>query len=468
MLSNASKLLPAIASVFFLILTLPPIGLSFFAYIAFIPLGAVILKSEGRAVVASNGVVFGFLLTLGIYAGAGWLAFPLGIVLGAISGVTLISGSLLYRRFKHPLALFLLPVVTFGIEFGCDYANMSGLTASFTVTSTPILAQTAALGGAYLVSFTIYTINIAILLALSTQLHAAARRACGGVALGVFGLVLAYGGYRLNLPLGPGEELSVMVVQSWIDYEYIDETGQLQRTSLGIDPMAQWQLIIDRVAAVEPDIVVMPETEFGHPVGIPNEVYIPNPPVIPANIKDTTWLMYKKALDENDKKMFRKYVTTYTAADGLLHVRPKVRALPVAESDVITAPLSEAKTHPRAPGNPATMICYESILGGINRHYAPQMPGFIAVSSGAINTLSASRAVTRVIEIVQLEISRIRAIESGKYVLRAANAVGSAVIDPRGRLIAVAPNNEFATLTATIRTQQELTPYMRMAVWLND
>jgi apolipoprotein N-acyltransferase len=65
-----------------------------------------------------------------------------------------------------------------------------------------------------------------------------------------------------------------------------------------------------------------------------------------------------------------------------------------------------------------------------------------------------------------LEIARMRALETGRYLLRATNTGISAVIDPKGRLLATAPQSESEphVLSAEIEPRAGLTPY---ALWEN-
>jgi apolipoprotein N-acyltransferase len=467
-LSKASKLLPALVQLLLTLLTLPPVGFSFLVFIAFMPVVVVLMRPDGLRLATLNGFIYGLGLGILVYAGGGLFA---AVMVGGLIGISwatsiLVVGAI-YSHTRQGLYLFLLPLLLTLFESGFELFGWGGFTSSFCATSIPLFAQLASLGGTYLLNFTLYAINIGLLLAFSSQLALSTRRIGGGLGLAFFTMLIVYGAYRLKLPLEPGEDLTVMVVQSLIDMECHDGDGQLLEECSFDDIVSQSRAIVKAVASTAPDLVIMPETDYGFPLGIQNELHQASLPSLPSNIS-TTWLMYKNSVDSDDPEKKRKYLVSYTAADGILHAQPKVQALPFIEDYVITPPVSSATTHVQAPGNPAGMICYESVLGLVNRHYANQRPGFIAVSSGAIDTDGAKSPFTREVELVQLEISRIRAIESGKFVVRAANAIGSAVIDPRGRFVAVAPHNEFVILTVTVRAQYGLTPYMQIVSWLKD
>jgi len=60
-----------------------------------------------------------------------------------------------------------------------------------------------------------------------------------------------------------------------------------------------------------------------------------------------------------------------------------------------------------------------------------------------------------------LQISRMRAIESGRYVIRAANDGISAIIGPRGEIMAQAPDFEPAVLRGAVTPRAGVPPYLR-------
>lgn len=59
-----------------------------------------------------------------------------------------------------------------------------------------------------------------------------------------------------------------------------------------------------------------------------------------------------------------------------------------------------------------------------------------------------------------LQMARMRAREGGRYLLRATNTGISAIIDPRGRLVATSPQFQVYVLTGTVQAMRGATPYV--------
>lgn len=64
-----------------------------------------------------------------------------------------------------------------------------------------------------------------------------------------------------------------------------------------------------------------------------------------------------------------------------------------------------------------------------------------------------------------LQIARMRALESGRYLLRATNTGISAVIGPRGQLLGTAPQFQQRVLSDRIQPMQGMTPFARWGDW---
>ena len=100
-------------------------------------------------------------------------------------------------------------------------------------------------------------------------------------------------------------------------------------------------------------------------------------------------------------------------------------------------------------------ICYEDAYGAEQLYALPEATVMINVSNDGWFGKS-------IAAFQHLQIARMRALEVGRWVVRATNNGMSAFIGPGGELLATAPQFEFATLELAIQPRSGLTPYARM------
>lgn len=102
----------------------------------------------------------------------------------------------------------------------------------------------------------------------------------------------------------------------------------------------------------------------------------------------------------------------------------------------------------------AVNICYEDAFGEEIIRQLPEATLLANVSNDA--WFGDSFALWQ-----HLQMSQTRALETGRYMLRATNTGVTAVIDPRGRVLAQAPVHEEAVVEAEVRGYGGETPYVR-------
>lgn len=102
----------------------------------------------------------------------------------------------------------------------------------------------------------------------------------------------------------------------------------------------------------------------------------------------------------------------------------------------------------------AAAICYEDAYGAEQLYALPDATILINVSNDA--WFGDSIAPHQ-----HLQIARMRALEAGRWVIRATNNGISAFISPAGELVRTAPQFEFATLEMAVEPREGLTPYAR-------
>lgn len=107
----------------------------------------------------------------------------------------------------------------------------------------------------------------------------------------------------------------------------------------------------------------------------------------------------------------------------------------------------------------AINICYEDAFGVEIIRQLPEATLLVNVS----NVAWFGRSIA---PMQHLQISQARAIETGRYMLRATNTGMTAIVDERGEVLKVAPQFETATLTGTVQGHTGLTPYIRWGDYL--
>jgi apolipoprotein N-acyltransferase len=106
----------------------------------------------------------------------------------------------------------------------------------------------------------------------------------------------------------------------------------------------------------------------------------------------------------------------------------------------------------------APSICYEDAFGSAQLALVARSELLVNVTNDAWFGRSPARYQ-------HLQISRMRALEAGRFLLRAGNDGVSAVIGPRGELAAVAPEFRTAVLRGTVVPRSGLSPYTRTGNW---
>ncbi len=124
--------------------------------------------------------------------------------------------------------------------------------------------------------------------------------------------------------------------------------------------------------------------------------------------------------------------------------------------------LSSGGTHQRplalAGQKIAVNICYEDVFGEEIIRQLPEATLLVNASNDAWygNSLAAHQ---------HLQMSQVRALETGRMMLRSTNTGATAIINPKGEVLAEAPHFTATALTGEAQGYRGTTPYVRWGNW---
>jgi apolipoprotein N-acyltransferase len=123
------------------------------------------------------------------------------------------------------------------------------------------------------------------------------------------------------------------------------------------------------------------------------------------------------------------------------------------------SPGPDAQALPIMEGIPvAVFICYESAF--------PEEFRDDLQKAQLIATLSDDSWFGQSLGLYQhQEMDQMRAIETGRYLVRATNNGGTSVISPQGKIIASIPNFQAGVLKSSIVPMQGNTPWLILGIW---
>jgi apolipoprotein N-acyltransferase len=104
-------------------------------------------------------------------------------------------------------------------------------------------------------------------------------------------------------------------------------------------------------------------------------------------------------------------------------------------------------------------ICYDDGYGSSNLHMLPAANALVTVTNDGWFGQSTARYQ-------HLQIAQMRSIETGRYLIRAANDGISAIIGPDGRVLTEAPGFVPTVLRGSVVPMQGMPPYARFGNWL--
>ncbi len=321
----------------------------------------------------------------------------------------------------------------------------------------------ATVAGVWGVTFVVVWVNALLVVALSRGSGGAVRRA-GSMALAA---AAALAPLALPFSVPDGRSISVATVQ--VDVRIARGLPSLQedRAVAGLNVREDAQLAKDR-----PDLVIWGESSLD-----PGATTLSFFPTVQASIASVGVPTLAGSVQPGPTAgSLQNQVLVFDGRGRVVDRYAKVHLVPFGEYVPFRRELSGISALRQIPydltpgaqlhtvevpgvGTVGTPICFENSFPSIDRELVNQGAGFLAVltNNASYELTAASRQ--------HLQMSRMRAIEDGRWVVHAAVSGISAYIDTSGRVVGEAGLFRTGILRHTIRTSDARTWYVRLGDW---
>ena len=399
-----------------------------------------------------------------------YFALPLTLLLPAFLALYPALSFWLYRRFRLPRSIGLgigLPVLWTLTEFARERLltgfGWGALGYSQIADNSP-LAGFAPLGGIHLVTFATALVGTWLVLLVNNQ-HTKQRI---GAGIGIAAVLLSgwlLRGVSFTQPVGA--PTTVALAQGNIEQRLKFQNNQILPT---------YQRYLEQVASTRAQIVILPETAF--PVFLQN-----TPSEIIQEFAQTarnngSSLAVGMPIFTSDGENYLNAVVNLT--DYTPKRQPET--LPAYAKNHLV-PFGEYK-----PLKPFTQLLYNAMnmpLGDFQRGGAAQAPLSMANQKVAFNIcyedgfgdelIASARQATLLANASnmawygdsnamwqQLQQSQTRALELGRYMIRATNTGATAIVSPQGSIVQQATPNTATVLEGSVQGMTGETPFMRL------
>ncbi|MFL5799820.1 MAG: apolipoprotein N-acyltransferase [Actinomycetota bacterium] len=484
-----AALLSAAASGALMFLANPPVQFEPAAFVALVPLLWALRRSRPR-----RGWLLAFVFGA-VYFGATlyWIALfgtlawsSLSLASAGILGLAGILTPLVWRDERPVLSVLGIAALWAVVEYLRALWPLGGFTwggLGYTQPDNGFLMPLASVTGVWGMSFVVAAVNGLVLLAVDAIVHGRSRAAGrwgsgprrATVVLGFAAtLVLVPGLIPIPAPHGP--RLDVAILQgNDIEHRLPDPFVEDRRIAANFGRL---QL---GLAGNPPDLSVWPEDALDEdPALVPafgSLVHrtvgaVDRPALIgaitgpPAGVQFNEGLLYdgRARLVDRYRKVhlvpFGEYVPWRSALGWISALRQIPRDLtPGVRPHTVACPAGDAACGRLAGMSFATVICYENTFPSLDRRLVDEGAEFLVVqtNNASYGRTAASRQ--------HLIMSRLRAVENGRWVVHAAISGISAFVDPHGGVHRATGLFSLATDRMSIRASTGRTLYTRLGDW---
>ena len=453
-------------------LAFPPVGAWPIAFVGLVPL-LWVLRRAGAASAAAYGLLFG----LGFFGATLYWIFRFGVM--AWTSLTLLSASFVavfgvlavavLRRRRPWLSVLGLAAAWTAVEFVRGAWPLGGFTwgtLGVSQVDDRLLLPLAALTGVWGVSFVVVAVNALILEAI-VRVGGGARGLASAPAPVFAAAVLVAAPVLAGFPSAVGPALDVATLQ--VD---VRKAGGMSSDREDLAITKEHVSLHRRLAQDPPDLVVWGEGALDPAAArdtatagaVRDAIALVGTPTLVGAVADDEDGRQRTAVFGVDGTgtVVDRYDKVHLVPFGeYVPFRARLGWIEAIEQIPVDRAPGEGAAVMRLPGLPsiAAPICFENSFPALTRAFVDEGAAFLVVP---VN--NASYGFTAASE-QHLQMSRMRAVENGRWVVNAAISGVSAFVDPSG---AVRSRTElFATdiLRGRIRSSDARTPYTRLGDW---
>nr|WP_274704828.1 apolipoprotein N-acyltransferase [Deinococcus geothermalis] len=323
----------------------------------------------------------------------------------------------------------------------------------YALVDTP-LAQLASLGGVSLLTLLV-TVTASVLAALGSRRHPGLVLAL----LSVWSMALLW-----SWRGAPQPTRTAVLVQGAIDPRVKAQGRTLEELNIYLD-------LTRRALSRGPaDLVVWPETASPLPASDPRvlgplrnlgvPVLLGAPGDVPGQARNSAYSVDGRVTGRQDKRVLVPFGESLPFAGTLGFLYTPVLSGLGMPGYISATPGRVLNVLPLRDLRVGVSICYESVFPALSRQAVRAGANLLVVISNDAWFGRGPGAEQH------FRMGRLRAIETGRYLLRAGNDGVSAVVDPWGRVVFRAPRGERAAYRAPFGVVSTRTPFVRYGDWV--
>ncbi len=462
----------AVASGLLLWAAFPPLDWGVIGWVALAPLFCLMLRRS-----LLENALFGFTAGLVFFAGLLYYIGQFGLIpwlaLAALEALFFLAAAVVGSaaaqrgpRALRPLALAAAWTLAMYLRGHAGALSLPLGDLGYTQHSTGAVLQLAAAFGVHGVTFLMVAVNAALAECMSTggRPHVGATAFHVAVAAAVVATISIGRLHELALqaPLSDtGESVRVAAIQA-AEWPPRRVTPEFVRRTVAV-----YRRLSLRGKA---DLIVWPETAL---LGDPSQHAAARRNVADTARRSGAWLLYGNApfrnkgrrnaatLLDQDGRPRAEYSKVHLVVFGeYVPYRDRLRFVerfPVRETDFVPGDEFVVMETDRLRFSP--LICFESLFPDYSREC-------VRMGAEAIVIITSDAWAGQTAELAQhANCSRFRAVEAGRYVVRAATTGLTMIIGPNGEVLAHTPPYQPGAAGAEIQPREHRTPYSRWGDW---